>query len=106
MLAFYLLASVYIVPICIIVEALSMFSTRECVRDICPLEYKKKYCPLGSISQYTPKGAGSVLDNMIFEDHFTQYAISASWKYQEIHPYSAVNIDSVKINTSLIMMKE
>ena len=26
--------------------------------------------------------------------------------YQEIHPYSAINIDSVKINTSLIMMKE
>ena len=26
--------------------------------------------------------------------------------YQEIHPYSAMHIDSVKINTSLIMMKE
>ena len=26
--------------------------------------------------------------------------------YQEIHPYSAMNIDSAKINTSLIMMKE
>ena len=26
--------------------------------------------------------------------------------YQEIHPYSAMNIDSVKINTSLIMVKE
>ena len=26
--------------------------------------------------------------------------------YKEIHPYSAMNIDSVKINTSLIMMKE
>ena len=26
--------------------------------------------------------------------------------YQEIHPYSAMNIGSVKINTSLIMMKE
>ena len=26
--------------------------------------------------------------------------------YHEIHPYSAMNIDSVKINTSLIMMKE
>ena len=26
--------------------------------------------------------------------------------YQEIHPYTAMNIDSVKINTSLIMMKE
>ena len=26
--------------------------------------------------------------------------------YQEIHPYSAMTIDSVKINISLIMMKE
>ena len=26
--------------------------------------------------------------------------------YQEIHPYSAINIDSVEINTSLLMMKE
>ena len=26
--------------------------------------------------------------------------------YQEIHPYSAMNIDSVKINTSLLMMRE
>ena len=26
--------------------------------------------------------------------------------YQEIHPYSAMNIDSVKINISLIMIKE
>lgn len=26
--------------------------------------------------------------------------------YQEIHPYSAMNIDSVKINTSLTMMTE
>ena len=46
------------------------------------------------------------MDNVIFEDHFTQYAISASREYQEIHPYSAVNIDSVKINTSLLMMRE
>ena len=33
-----------------------------------------------------------VLDNMIFEDHVIQY--------QEIHPYSVVNIDNVKINTT------
>ena len=26
--------------------------------------------------------------------------------YQEIHPYSAMNIDSVIINSSLIMMRE
>jgi len=27
-------------------------------------------------------------------------------EYQEIHPYSALNIDNVKINTSLLMMRE
>ena len=27
-------------------------------------------------------------------------------EYQEIHTYSALNIDSVKINTSLLMMRE
>ena len=27
-------------------------------------------------------------------------------EYQEIHPYSAMNIDSVEINISLIMMRE
>ena len=60
-------------PICIIAEALSMFSRRECVRDICPLEYKKKYCPLGGISQYTPKGVGIVFVYIISEDHAIQY---------------------------------
>ena len=74
MLTFCLLASVYIVPIfCIIVGALSMFSTRKCVRDIRPLEYIKKYCPLWSIFQYTPKGAGIVFVSMISEDHAIQY---------------------------------
>ena len=32
--------------------------------------------------------------------------IPVASEYQEIHPYSAMNIDSVKLNTSLIMMKE
>ena len=32
--------------------------------------------------------------------------IPVASEYQEIHPYSAMNIDSVKINTSLIMMRE
>ena len=27
-------------------------------------------------------------------------------EYEEIHPYSALNIESVKINTSLLMMRE
>ena len=32
--------------------------------------------------------------------------IPVASEYQEIHPYSAVNIDNVKINTSVIMMRE
>ena len=35
--------------------------------DVRPGECIKKYCPQGSISLYTPKGAGSVLENMIPE---------------------------------------
>ena len=50
----------------------------------------------------TLPGAGSVLDIMISVGH----VIIIASGYQEIHPYSAINIDSVKINTSLIMMKE
>ena len=30
----------------------------------------------------------------------------AASEYQEIHPYSALIIDSVKINTSLLKMRE
>ena len=43
---------------------------------------------------------------MISEDRDIQYFIPVASEYQEIHSYSAVNIDSVKINTSLIMMRE
>ena len=58
---------------------------------------------LGSVSRNTvPRGVFPntlpreqevyhVLDNMIFEDHVIQY--------QEVHTYSVVNIDNVKINT-------
>ena len=49
---------VYIVPICIIAQPLLMFSTRGCVPDIPPRECIKKYCPLGSISQYSPREQG------------------------------------------------
>ena len=61
---------------------------------------------LGAVLIRTLPGAGSVLDITIFEDHVIQYIIPIANEYQEIHPCSAVNIDSVKINTSLIMMKE
>ena len=58
---------------------------------------------LGTVLIRTLPGAGSVLDNMISVDHVITPVVSG---YQEIHPYSAMDIDSVKINTSLIMMKE
>jgi hypothetical protein len=60
---------------------------------------------LGTVLIRTLPGAGSVLDNMVSLDHAFNIIPVASG-YQEIHPYSAMNIDSVKINTSLIMMKE
>ena len=52
------------------------------------------------IIQYTPFSLGSVLENTA---NIIPVAIKV--KCQEIHPCTAVNIDSVKINTSLIMMR-
>ena len=49
---------------------------------------------------------GSVLDIMISVDHVIKYVIPVASDYQEIHPYIVVNIDSVKINVSLMMMRE
>ena len=46
------------------------------------------------------------MDNTISEEYVIQYIIPVASVYQEIHPNSVVNIDSVKINTSLIMMRE
>ena len=42
---------------------------------------------------------------MISEDHVIQYTIPVANEYHEIHPYSAFNIASVKMNTFLIMMR-
>ena len=53
-----LFTNIYIDPNYIIAGALLMFSARGCVLDILPRECIEKYCPLGSISQSTPKGAG------------------------------------------------
>ena len=55
----------------------------------------KKYHPLGNISQNTPKGAGSVLDNMVPVDHIFIYIIWVAKDYQELYPYSVMNIDGV-----------
>ena len=40
-----------------------MLSTQGCV-DVLIFALGKKYCPRGSISQYTPKRAGSALDDL------------------------------------------
>ena len=49
------------------------YGRRGCVPDIRPRERIKKYCPLGCISQYTPLGAGIVLNNVISVDLVIQY---------------------------------
>ena len=48
------------------------------------------------------------MDDKIFGENFIQYVIPAAseYLYPEIHPDIAVNIDSVNINTSLIMIRE
>ena len=59
-----------------------------------------------SQGQYFPiHSQGSVLNITISVDHIIHIIPEAS-EYQEIHPYSAVNIDSVEIKISLIMMRE
>ena len=63
----FLPAKVYIVPFRSIVGTLSMFSAWRCVLDICPWECIEKNWPQGDISQYTPWGAGRVLEYMISE---------------------------------------
>ena len=59
-----------------------------------------------SQGQYFPiHSQGSVLNITISVDHIVHIIPEAS-EYQEIHPYSAVNIDIVEIKISLIMMRE
>ena len=60
------------------------------------------FAPRGKSKKIPMLSQGSTLDNMVPVDHIILYHPCC----QEIHPYSAMNIDSVKINTSLIMMKE
>ena len=57
----------------------------------------------GRVGQYIPihsLGVGSVLESMISVDNI----IPVSSEYQEIHPCSVMNIESVLINTALTMM--
>ena len=48
---------------------------------------------------------GSVREIHSLGKYFSVHSLGHS-EYQEIHTFSALNIDSVKINTSLLMMKE
>ena len=51
----------------------------------------------------TLRRGGSVLENMISVDHIIRYH---PCEYQEIHSYSGMNIGSVQITTSPIMLRE
>ena len=57
------------------------------------------------MSPYTAERRRDALEIMISADHVIHITPVAS-AYQYIYPYSAMDIDSVKINTSLIMMEE
>ena len=88
--------NVNILLICIIAGALSMFSMWGCVPDIRPRECIKKYCP-----NTLPRELGVYwiiwsLKIMLFN------IIPVASEYQEIHPYIVVNIDNVKINTTVM----
>ena len=60
---------------------------------------------LGTVLIRTPLGAGMELDIMI-SAIISFNIIPFASGYQEIHRYNGINIDNVKINTSLIMMEE
>ena len=53
----------------------------------------------------TQSSAGRVLENLISRDRIGQYS-PASRDGHQIHPCSVRWIDSVKINPSLVMMRE
>ena len=93
LLAFCLHVNVYIVLICIIAGALPMFSARECVPDNI-----KKYCPRAIFSSTPPREQGVY--------GYYGHIAPVTSKYEEIYPYSAMNMGSVKIHTSLIIMRE
>ena len=102
---FCLPANVYIESICIIAGTLSMFSARGCVPDIRPGSVWRNTVPREVSPRTLPREQGVywiILSLWIISFDI----ITVASEYQKIHPYSAMNIGSVKINTSLIMMKE
>ena len=95
MLAFCLPANVYILPVCIIAGA---FSRKDvCLIFVLAGMYQEN-CPEGPIHS---QGTGSVSCIGWYDIWRSYHSIIpvASW-YQEIHPYSVVNIDNVNTNTT------
>ena len=74
--------------------ALSMFSTRGCVPDICPRECIKKIVPIHSLGSRKCIG---------YYDLWRSCHSISSLLPVNIKKYSVVNIDNVKINTSTML---
>ena len=61
-----------------------------------------KYTPLGP--RDFPRASGGVFsDTSLLSSVYEPNTVSVANECHEIHPYSTANIDSVKINTSLMM---
>ena len=105
MITFCLPASVSIETRCIIAGTLSMLSARGCVPVSSLGSVRGNTVPRDSIDTYTLGSRGGI---GYYDPGRSFHSISppVANGYQEIHRYSGMNIDNVKINTSLIMMKE
>ena len=99
----YLPANVYILPICIVAGALSIFYMRR--EDVCLISVQwsvsRNTVPWGVFPNTLPREQGVYwiiwsLNIMLFN------IIPVASEYQEIHPYGVVNIDNVKINTTMM----
>ena len=82
-----------------------MFSARGCVPVSSLGSVRGNTVPRDSIDPYTPweQGWDWILWSLLI---ISFNIIPVASGYEEIHLYSGMNIDNVKINTSLIMMKE
>ena len=105
MMPFCLAANVYNEFVCFIAGTLSMFSARGCVPVSSLGSVRGNTVPRVSIDPYTPweQGWDWILWSLLI---ISFNIIPVASGYEEIHLYSGMNIDNVKINTSLIMMKE
>ena len=78
MLAYCLLGNVYIVPICIIDGAFSMFSKRGCVPDICPLGVYQEILSLGGYFPIHTQGSRKVMSSLLLVN-IKKYIPTAWW---------------------------